>query len=131
MHFCNELFDFCVKRLLRLWMIYHPYCLRVRAPSRYVDKGFPADDFVRGHSWYGHQLLLFSVTSLTDLFLDCFLLAPVFFQHFSEPNWFDRTHQTQVEDTVDFLLEASDRHNAVQLKAVCMHFIRNDRELHN
>ena len=36
-----------------------------------------------------------------------------------------------VEDTVDFLLEASDRHNAVQLKAVCMHFIRNDRELHN
>ena len=30
------------------------------------------------------------------------------------------------EDTVEYLLETADRHNAFQLKAVCMHFIRNN-----
>ena len=30
------------------------------------------------------------------------------------------------EDTVDFLLREADRNNALQLKAVCLHLIRNN-----
>lgn len=34
--------------------------------------------------------------------------------------------ETVTEDTVEYLLEAAERNNAFQLKAVCLHFIRNE-----